>query len=300
MIRFLVLSTALWAALAVGAHGEFTPAPSFSAPHAAVVRIVVPERDGTTYGSGALVAVSESSGLVVTNWHVVRDGAGPVAVYFPDGFRSGAVVLRVDRDWDLAALAIWRPNVQPIALSAQAPRPGDALTIAGYGSGPYRAVTGQCTQYVSPGGNQPFEMIELSAPRGMATRADQSSTAAASWQASCSARHSAGPPAAIAAGCAGSSLRQATTSSGFLRRRCWPSSRAATRRRQRPSPPLRRPLRLPRRHSPNGRRPLLARRRGPVSPTPERRPPATLFPALPARCRRWRRRPRDTCPARTR
>jgi hypothetical protein len=38
------------------------------------------------------------------------------------------------------------------------------LTIAGYGSGSYRAVTGQCTQYVSPGGNQPFEMIELTAP----------------------------------------------------------------------------------------------------------------------------------------
>ena len=89
--------------------------------------------------------------MVVTNWHVVCDAAGPIAVYFPGGFRSPATVLRTDRDWDLAALAIWRPNVQPIAVSTVAPRPGDPLTIAGYGSGPYRAVTGRLTQYVSPG-----------------------------------------------------------------------------------------------------------------------------------------------------
>ena len=129
-----------------------------------MVRVAVPERDGAAYGSGALVAVNESTGLVVTNWHVVCDAAGPIAVYFPDGFRSPATVLRTDRDWDLAALAIWRPNVQPIAVSNVAPRPGEPLTIAGYGSGSYRAVTGRLTQYVSPGANQPFEMIELSAP----------------------------------------------------------------------------------------------------------------------------------------
>lgn len=162
MTRRLVFVLAIVAASTASAQ---TPsAPGYAGPHPAVVRVVVPERDGTSYGSGTLVAVNESSGLVVTNWHVVRDGSGPISVYFPDGFYSGAYLLRVDRDWDLAALAIRRPNVQPIPLSTQAPRPGDMLTIAGYGSGSYRASTGQCTQYVSPGGEQPFEMIELSTP----------------------------------------------------------------------------------------------------------------------------------------
>jgi S1-C subfamily serine protease len=156
----LALGTASLAAAQPGV----TPAPSFSPPHPAVVRVVVPERDGTAYGSGALVALSESTGLVVTNWHVVRDAAGPITVMFPGGFHSPASVLRTDRDWDLAALAVWRPNVAPIALSSAAPRPGDVLTIAGYGSGSYRAVAGRCTQYVSPGNNQPFEMVELAAP----------------------------------------------------------------------------------------------------------------------------------------
>ena len=129
--------------------------------HPAVVRIIVPDRTGTSFGSGTLVAVSGEHGLVVTNWHVVRDAAGQITVAFPDGFRSGARLLKVDRDWDLAALAIWRPNAQPVPLSATVPRRGDVLSIAGWGNGSYRMKTGRCTQYVSPGGNHPFEMIEL-------------------------------------------------------------------------------------------------------------------------------------------
>jgi hypothetical protein len=73
-------------------------------------------------------------------------------------------VLKTDRDWDLAALAIWRPNAEPVPLAGMPPRPGEPLTIAGYGSGQYRTITGRCTQYVAPGYNKPFEMVELSAP----------------------------------------------------------------------------------------------------------------------------------------
>jgi hypothetical protein len=133
-------------------------------PHPAIVRIMALETGGASFGSGTLVAVTESHGLVVTNWHVVRDATGPITVFFPDGFHSGATVLRTDRDWDLAALAIWRPKASPVPVSSEAPRPGEMLTIAGYGSGEFRAVAGRCTQYVSPGGNHPYEMVELDAP----------------------------------------------------------------------------------------------------------------------------------------
>ncbi len=130
--------------------------------HPAVVRVIAPDRGGASLGSGALVAVSDSHGLVVTNWHVVRDAAGPVMVVFPDGFRSGAAVMKIDRNWDLAALAIWRPGAKPIPLATRAPQYGEVLTIAGYGRGWYRATAGRCVQYVSPGGSLPFEMVELS------------------------------------------------------------------------------------------------------------------------------------------
>ena len=141
----------------------WSEAPAAERMHPAVVRIVVPERGGASLGSGTLVAVNQRYGLVVTNWHVVRDGNGQVTVIFPDGFHSGATVVKADRDWDLAALVIWRPHVAPVPLAGSIPRKGEALTIAGYGSGKFRMASGRCTEYVSPGRDLPFEMLELSA-----------------------------------------------------------------------------------------------------------------------------------------
>ncbi|MBA4107449.1 MAG: hypothetical protein C0485_17065 [Pirellula sp.] len=130
-------------------------------PHPAVARIVVPEGEATSYGSGTLVDVRGDYGLVVTNWHVVRDGAGEVEVIFPDGFRSKARPLKVDADWDLAALVIWRPPAAAVKLAATAPQPGEQLTICGYGSGNYRAATGRCTQYFAPKVELPQHLVEL-------------------------------------------------------------------------------------------------------------------------------------------
>ncbi len=164
MIRILRVAIASCLLSAAAAPLACADGSSLFSPHPAVVRVMAPEADGASFGSGSLVAVTETHGLVVTNWHVVRDAAGPIMVFFPDGFTSGATVLRTDRDWDLAALAIWRPRVAPIPLSNAAPRPGELLSIAGYGSGQYRTAAGRCTEYVSPGGSQPFEMVELETP----------------------------------------------------------------------------------------------------------------------------------------
>lgn len=131
--------------------------------HPAVVRVVAPGRGSISYGSGTLVDVEGEYGLVVTNYHVINEATGNISVVFPDGFYSLATVRKVDRDWDLAALVIKRPNVPPVPISLAAPRPGEPLTIAGYGSGNYRAVAGRCTQYVAPGTRMPFEMVELAA-----------------------------------------------------------------------------------------------------------------------------------------
>lgn len=138
------------------------PAGPPQKPHPAVVRVIAPENGGTSYGSGTLVDVRGDYGLVLTNWHVVSDATHTIEVLFPDGFRTAARVITTDRTWDLAALAIWRPNVEPVRLAARAPRPGEPLTIAGYGSGNYRAVTGRCTQYVAPSLSKPYEMVEVS------------------------------------------------------------------------------------------------------------------------------------------
>ncbi|HEY4310587.1 MAG TPA: serine protease, partial [Pirellulales bacterium] len=138
------------------------PAEVPQQPHPAVVRVIAPEEGGTSFGSGTLVDVRGDYGLVLTNWHVVADATHTVEVVFPDGFRSAARVITTDRTWDLAALAVWRPNVPPVPLATRPPQPGEPLTIAGYGSGKYRAITGKCTQYVAPALNKPYEMVELS------------------------------------------------------------------------------------------------------------------------------------------
>jgi hypothetical protein len=71
--------------------------------------------------------------------------------------------LKVNNDWDLAALVIWRPDgVRPVPLADIPPRPGDVLTIAGYGSGTYRAATGRCTKYFAPTLDLPKQLVEVS------------------------------------------------------------------------------------------------------------------------------------------
>ncbi len=159
----VLLGTTIPAASAPGSVADMWSGLGADRPHPAVVRVVVSEGRSMSLGSGTLVDLRGRHGLVVTNWHVVRDARGPINVVFPDGFRSGASVLATDADWDLAALAIWRPEVEPVRLSSRPPQPDDVLSIAGYGSGKYRSASGRCVQYISPGSNHPFEMLELSA-----------------------------------------------------------------------------------------------------------------------------------------
>ena len=101
-----------------GAPVRVTPTSIFSGsapqtPHPAVVRVISPERNGASLGSGTLVDVTEKHGLVLTCWHVVKDAAGNVIISFPDGFQTPGYVIKMDRDWDLAAVAIWRPRRSP-------------------------------------------------------------------------------------------------------------------------------------------------------------------------------------------
>jgi len=132
-------------------------------PHPAVVRIIAPENSGTSMGSGVLVDVNRTQGLVLTNWHVIRDSRSGVLVQFPDGFQSAGTVVRWDEPWDLAAVVVWKPHATPLPLAADRPQPGEPLTIAGYGRGPFRTETGPCTQYLSPGTGYPLEFVELQA-----------------------------------------------------------------------------------------------------------------------------------------
>ena len=133
-------------------------------PHSAIARISVQEMDGISFGTGSLIDARGNFGLVITNWHVVRDATGEISVEFPSGLRTPARLLKYDADWDLAALEIARPaGVQPLVISSALPQKQQYLVIAGYGAGNYRAAAGACQQYLAPKEGMPFEMVEVSA-----------------------------------------------------------------------------------------------------------------------------------------
>lgn len=137
---------------------SISPTPT---PHPAIVQVVVKEPTGESHGSGTLIDVRDDYGLVLTNWHVIRDAKNEILVLFPDGFRSLARVVRTDPDWDLAAISIWKPTADPIPLSDHTPSVGERLAIAGYGQGQYRVVAGPVTQFVAPSDKHPNEMVEV-------------------------------------------------------------------------------------------------------------------------------------------
>ena len=130
-------------------------------PHPAVARIRSLESNATSFGSGTLVYRQGKQGILITNYHVIKDAQDDILVTFPNGFRSSAKIVATDPRWDLAALLIWAPEIQPVVITDNPAKPGDTLTIAGYGSGRYQASSGICSQYVSPGKNQPREMVEI-------------------------------------------------------------------------------------------------------------------------------------------
>ena len=130
--------------------------------HPAVARIDVEGERGVVYhGSGTLVGVSDTYGIVLTNWHVVRDRAGQIRVRFPDGEVYEAKIVKTDDTWDLAALKIARPNIHPVALSDRVPELGDPLTVAGYGGGTYRQASGRLLQYCAPNMKDPTDILEV-------------------------------------------------------------------------------------------------------------------------------------------
>lgn len=139
------------------------PAAARGGPRPAIVRITASRGRERHCGSGTLVRASGTTGLILTNWHVVEAGSDCVSVEWPDGTRSQARLVASDRTWDLAALEVPRPVIDPLPIAAAAPRIGETLTIAGYGSGAYREQAGAVTQYLSPARSNVRQFVEVRA-----------------------------------------------------------------------------------------------------------------------------------------
>jgi hypothetical protein len=127
-----------------------------------------PASDGGTWrASGTLVAKDAERGLVTTAWHVVRDSRGPYYVCL--GGRCYPAQLVSDPAAELAALWIAAPPEEPAPVDLDEPRPGERLTIAGFGGGgPFRTAAGPMSgnlgEYISLGA--PTRTVVCSARQG--------------------------------------------------------------------------------------------------------------------------------------
>ena len=155
---------------AAGIENLFPRKEGESTPIASVVRLIAFEKTGQSFGSGSYIGNFGEYGLILSNWHVVKDSDGLVHIHFPNGFSSfGAVIDFDDEKWDLATIVISKPpsGVVPIPIAQRFPVPGEPLWIAGHGSGIYRLAGGRCVRYLAPempknGTNPIYEIIELS------------------------------------------------------------------------------------------------------------------------------------------
>jgi len=136
-----------------------------------VVRIIAFDSSGQSFGTGSYVGTYGEYGVVLTNHHVVSEtGDNRLAhVHFPSGFSSFGAVIKTDKVWDLALVAISKPpsSIPTLPIARTPSQPGEPLWIAGFGSGLYQMAEGRCVRYLAPenptDGSAPlYEIMEVS------------------------------------------------------------------------------------------------------------------------------------------
>jgi len=139
------------------------PANNIQVDARPIARIENTTAAGRILGSGTLVDIDGSIGLVVTCAHLFREGVGQVAVSFPDVPAVQGNVLKLDVAADLAAIAIPAPAITPVELAQQHPERGEPVVSCGYGSdGRLFCNRGQVLGYVVIVGGRGRETLELS------------------------------------------------------------------------------------------------------------------------------------------
>jgi hypothetical protein len=113
-------------------------------PRSALCRVNNRLAAASNVGSGTLIDKSEDGreGLVLTCAHLFSEGVGEVIVSFPGVKTHGAKLVAIDRDADLAALAISNPACAKVAVDFVVQR-GEQLKACGFGpQGEYACATG--------------------------------------------------------------------------------------------------------------------------------------------------------------
>ena len=138
---------------------------SRQSPPACVARIRVNYSNYGNLGTGTLISVNDSSGLVFTNAHLFDVGktVSSVTVGMPEGDFQGELI-NLDREWDLAAIRIDKPKATPIRVSDTSAVAGDVVWLYGYGhrGNSFRIANGQTKGYMSNKGGESKHILVVS------------------------------------------------------------------------------------------------------------------------------------------
>ena len=123
----------------------------------ASVRVVATDGRSMYFGSGSYVGHR----LVLTAAHVTRKSIQTYVVT-RRGTRIGADVVAADQNADVALLSLEsKPKIAPLKLATANPQRGERIYFAGFGgTGKFRIVKGQATQFVSSMHGPPGQWFE--------------------------------------------------------------------------------------------------------------------------------------------
>jgi hypothetical protein len=114
----------------------------------------------TVNGSGTLTAIDGEAGLILTAAHLFESEVGPITVEFKDGQSSGARILAIDPELDVAALWIYAPRgIRPVPIADHNPRLGDLVEIWGYGPKRFRSFLATVASPIPMDGDIPRALV---------------------------------------------------------------------------------------------------------------------------------------------
>jgi hypothetical protein len=111
-------------------------------------------------GSGTLMAVYGEQALVLTAGHLFEGKVGPITVEFNDGQRSGARLLAIDEQLDIAALWIFAPKgIRPLPMAQRDPILGQRVEIWGYGPKRFRSFQARVSRPIPMDNDVPDSLV---------------------------------------------------------------------------------------------------------------------------------------------
>ena len=111
-------------------------------------------------GTGTLTGIYGDQVLVLTAGHLFEEKIGPITVEFNDGQRSGARLLALDKQLDVAALWIFAPkDIRPIPLAKRDPILGQRVEIWGYGPKRFRSFLARVSRPIPMSDDVPDSLV---------------------------------------------------------------------------------------------------------------------------------------------